>query len=141
MEKTIILKFCCVWFLLAALSCGSKDPEQLIVNLTFSGSNPFQDPDLVDIVFIITDVDHPSTTVVFPPECAAEPQLRDGCGFIPATKQFVLDPTPIPKGATMTLTVRLRDTDGNNIAVGDSGSFVNDPKVTPTIDVPITLTP
>lgn len=140
MAKKIIIRLFSVWLLLAAASCGSKDPEQLTVNLTFSGSNPFQDPDLVDIVFIITDVDHPSTTVVFPPKCAEEPELFKGCGFKPDVPEFVLDPTPILKGATITVTVRLRDVDGDNIAVGNSGSFKNDPSASP-IDVAITLTP
>jgi hypothetical protein len=109
-------------------ACGSKDPEEIAVQLTFNGDNPFQDPALADILFILTDTADPDAQLVFPSACANN-NLAAGCGYTPSETEFRLDPDPIPMGATMTLEVRGRDADGLDLFSGVSAAFKNSASV------------
>ena len=135
MQRTYLL----LLLALVLAGCGTKDPEQIAVNLNFSGTNPFTNPNLSDIVFTLTDTGNPSAPLVFPSACANQAALfAPRCGFPPDETEFKLDPTPIAKEAQMTIAVQGRDANATVLFSGTSAVFANNPASSP---VAITVTP
>jgi hypothetical protein len=113
-------------------ACGSKPAPEIAVNLQFSGSNPFTNSNLSDIIFTLTDSGNPTQPLAFPSECATtNPPFAAHCGFLPSVSDFRLDPNPIPQEATMTLVVQGRDGSGTVLFSGTSAPFVNNVSAAP----------
>ena len=109
--------------------CGSKDPDTISVQFSFTAGNVFQDPDLADIVFFITDADAPTARFAFPSACSPVP-TPPGCGFPNTTTEFRLDPT-VDKDRRITISVQGRNSAGTKLFEGVSAPFLNNPSTSP----------
>jgi hypothetical protein len=123
--------------LLVLLSaCGTKAPDEIIINLSCGGGSCaalFQNSNLADIVISLTATS--STTVLVYPQDCVNGQPAD-CGFEPSETEFRLDPEPIAKGTEVVLQIMGRDSLGLTIFSGTSDPFANNPPSAPiTINV------
>ena len=130
--KTALSLIMFVLSLAVSVSCGSEANEIPVTLNVDSNNNPFTNPALDDVIFILSQPSDPTTSVVFPAGCASggSSSLPAGCGFSPTAESFRLNLELVEQGATVTLTARGRDENGTTLFEGTSDPFTNNSTTT-----------
>ncbi len=112
--------------MLLLMGCGTKDPDEILINLNVDSANdPFAAAGLIDVIFLLSQPNDPTVQLVFPQGCA-DPPLAAGCGFSPTAESFRLNLELIDKDTIVIIEIRGRDASGNTLFIGTSNPFTND---------------